>query len=237
MATYLLRRYAGWAALVAGSLEILGLVFLLLFFTLELPQNSSSMRFGYLSDVTPIISAPVNLVVVVILFLLQRKHAPGLGAIATILGIAGILITVWTNIRFVSGEIRLEKQIQLFYISMAFLGSWHILVNALARQSGLLPSRLATFGVLVGVGQLIMFLNSLILGGYNEMVLSGFDGITQDFRLLASLVIGIPMTLIGYLCAPIWLVWLGRVLVREDTRMPSLNQLDSLQTEGKDLMR
>jgi hypothetical protein len=192
------------------------------------------MRFGYLSDVTPIIAAPVNLVLVVILFLLQRKESPGLGATAAFLGIAGILITAWTNIRFVSGEIMLEKQIQLFYISMAFLGSWHILVNALALQDGLLPSRLAIFGVLVGMGQVIMFISSVILGGYDEMVLAGFDGITQDIRLLASLVVGISTALIGYLCAQIWLVWLGRVLVWDDTRMPSLN---SIQTGGKELMQ
>lgn len=236
MSTNLLRRYGGWAALLAGTLEILGLVFLLLFFALELPQNSNSMRFGYLSDVTPIIAAPVSLILVVILFLLQRKESPGLSVIAAILGATGILITAWTNIRFVSGEILLEQQIELFYVSMAFLGSWHILVNSLARQNRLLPSRLSTFGVLVGVGQLIMFLHSLILGGFDEMALSGFDGITQDIRLLASLVIGIPVTLIGYLCAPIWLVWLGRVLVREDTRIHSMNPLASVQAGGKELM-
>jgi len=123
MSTNVLRKYGGWAALVAGSLEVLGLIFLILFFALELPQESSNLRFGYLSDVTPIIVAPVNLVVVVVLFLLRRRDTPGWSAIAAILGITGILITAWTNIRFVSGEILLEKQIQLFYISMAFLGA------------------------------------------------------------------------------------------------------------------
>ena len=229
MSTNVLRKYGGWAALVAGSLEVLGLIFLILFFALELPQESSNLRFGYLSDVTPIIVAPVNLVVVVILFLLRRSDTPSWGAIAAILGIGGILITAWTNIRFVSGEILLEKQIQLFYISMAFLGAWHILVNVLARQNGLLPSRLTTFGVLVGVGQILMFIGSMIVGGYDEM--PGFNEITQDIRLLASLVIGIPMVLIGYLGAPFWLTWLGRVLLREDTKIYSRNQFDAPQTE------
>lgn len=227
MSTHLLRRYGGWAALVAAGLEILGLVFLILFFAVELPQNSSSLRFGYLSDVTPVIVAPVNLVLIVILFLLQRKDSPGLGAIAAILGITGILITAWTNIRFVSGEIMLEKQIQLFYVSMAFLGSWHILVNALARQNGFLPSRLAAFGLLVGVGQLVMFTSSSILGGYDEMVLSGFDAVTMDIRLLVSLVIGIPAALVGFLGAPFWLVWLGRILVRDDQPMPPPQKLEA----------
>lgn len=214
MSTNVLRKYGGWAALLAGALEILVLVFLLLFFALELPQNSSSMRFGYLSDVTPIIAAPVKLGVVVLLFLFQRKDSPGLGAIAATLGITGILIM-------------LEKQIQLFYISMAFLGSWHILVNALARKNGFLPSRLAAFGLLVGVGQLVMFTSSLILGGYDEMVLSGFDAATMDFRLLVSLVIGIPAALVGFLGAPIWLVWLGRTLIRDDQTMPFPQKLET----------
>jgi hypothetical protein len=223
MSTNVLRKYGGWAALVAGTLEILGLVFLLLFFAFELPQNSSNMRFGYLSDVTPIIAAPVNLVLIVILFLLQRKDSPGLGAIAAILGIVGILITAWTNIRFVSGEILLERQIQLFYISMAFLGSWHILVNPLAWRNSLLPSHLATYGVLVGIGQLIMFSSSIMLGGYDEMLVSDIDGITRNIPLLVSLVIGIPAALIGFLGAPIWLVWIGRVFVRDKPGVPSLH--------------
>ena len=231
MSTNVLRKYGGWTALLAGSLEILGLIFLILFFALELPQESSSrLRFGYLSDVTPIIAAPVKLLLVVILFLLQRKDSPGVGIFTALQGMAGILLTAWTNIRFVSGEIMLEKQIQLFYLSMAFLGPWHILVNFLARQKGLLPSRLATFGLLIGAGQLIMFISSVTLGGYEEMVFSGFDGIMQNLRLLASLAIGIPVTLIGYLGAPFWLVLAGRAFIHDHTKTQSLNQLDSLQT-------
>lgn len=229
MSTDLLRRYGGWAALLAGSLEILGLISLILFFALELPQGStSSLRFGYWSDVTPILAAPVELAVVVVLFLLQRKDSSTWSAIAAILGAAGILITAWTNIRFVSGEITLEKQIQLFYISMALLGFWHILVNFLARQTGLLPSRLATFGVLVGVAQVIMFISSVILGGYDEMVLSRFESVTQDINLLVSLVIGITMALIGYLGAPFWLIWLGRALASGNQTMQSLPEREAM---------
>lgn len=58
MATDSLRRYTDWATLVAGGLESLGLIFLILFFALALPQGSTSpLRFRYLSDITPIIVA------------------------------------------------------------------------------------------------------------------------------------------------------------------------------------
>ena len=160
---------------------------------------------------------------VVILFLLQRKDSPGLGVVAAILGATGVLLTAWTNIRFVSGEIGLEKQIELFYLSMAFFGSWHILVNALARREDLLPSRLAALGVLVGIGQLVMFLSSSILGGYDEMFSLGFDRVMQDPRLLLSLAMGIPMALLGYVGAPFWLVWLGRALIRNHPGLPAFH--------------
>src|SRR5690242_16914361 len=134
MNTDQLRRNTGWSALVAGGLEILGLIFLILFFALELPQgDASTLRFGYLSDVTPILVAPVNILMMVMIFLLQRKYATGLSILTVSLGMAGILLAAWTNIQFVSDRISLEQQIQLFYLSLAFLGPWHILVNTLAR--------------------------------------------------------------------------------------------------------
>ena len=228
MTTDRLRRYTGWAALVTGGLEILGLVFLALFFAFELPQGSAStLRFGYLSDVLPILVAPVNIIVVVMIFLLQRKYALGLSIVAAILGMAGILLTAWTNIRFVSDRISLEQQIQLFYLSMAFLGLWHILINLLARIDGSLPSRLTIFGILVGIGQLMMYISSILLGGYAELVSSSFTSVTSNIPLMISLAIGILLALLGYLCAPIWLVWLGQTLLRSQNRTPSLSKMDA----------
>jgi hypothetical protein len=227
MSTDQIRRYAGWAALVAGSVEILGLICLLLFFSLELPQGSTStLRFGYLSDVIPILIAPVNTIVIVMIFLLQRKQAPGFSATAALLGMAGILLTAWTNTMFVSGKITLEQQIQLFYLSLAFLGPWHILVNWLARHGKLLPARLTVFGILVGVGQVILCIGSLLLGEYGDMLVFSPTALMTNIPLLISLVIGIPMALIGYVGAPIWLVGLGKTLLRSDRKIPSLNSPD-----------
>ena len=219
-----LRRNLGWAALVAGIVEILGLVFLILFFTLELPQgNGSSLRFGYLSDVTPILVAPIKLIVVVMLFLLQREHASRLSSFAVILGIAGILLTAWTNIMFVSDKISLEQQIQLFYVSLAFLGPWYILVNSIARHNHSLPSRLTMFGILVGTGQLILRISSFLLGGYDDLFSSSSAALMTNIPLLISLAIGIPMVLIGYLGAPVWLVWLGQTFLRTGNQSVSHN--------------
>lgn len=213
MPTLRIAKYGGWAALAAGSLEILGLLFLILFFALELPQGAgSSLRFGYLSDVTPIIAAPVDLVVVLVMFLLLRKPAPALSVLAALLGTAGILLTAWTNLSFVSGEITLEQQVQWFYISLIFLGPWHILVNSAARKTGSLPRRLTAFGTWVGAGQIILSLASFMPGGNGQTTSLSLADIMQNTPLLIALAMVVPMSLLGYLGAPVWLVWLARVL-------------------------
>jgi hypothetical protein len=223
-----LRRYAGWAALAAGIAEILELLFLLLFFALELPQGSSStLRFGYLSDVTPIIAAPINIIVIVLLFLLQRKQTPGLSTVAIILGLAGSLLTAWASIMCVLERISLEQQTQLFYLSLFFLGLWHILINSLARRDGSLPSPLTIFGILVGIGQLILCIGSPLFGGYGDMFLPSSTAILTKILLLLSLVIGILATLLGYAGAPIWLVWLGQTLLRRENQAPSRSKLST----------
>ena len=212
MSTSVLGRFGGWAALAAGSIEVLGMIFLILFFAVELPQgNTSTLRFGFLSDLLPILAAPFVLAVMTVLSVDQRKTAPQLSVIAALLGIAGTLVVGGTNILFISEEITLEEQIQLFYVSIAFLlGPWHILVNYLARHDGFLPPRLTTFGLLVGMGQVMMFVVSLILGGYDDMIWLSPGGIVNNIPLLISLAISGPMALVGYLGAPVWLLWLGR---------------------------
>jgi hypothetical protein len=229
MPTDRLRRYTGWAALVTGGLEILGLIFLILFFALELPQGSASaLRFGYLSDITPILVAPVKIIVMLMLVWLQRKHGLGLNTVAAILGIAGSLLSAWTNIRFVSDRISLEQQIQRFYLSLVFLGTWHILVNLFARIHGFLPSRLTIVGTLVGIGQLVLYAGSFLLGGYDEVFSSSSSSIMTNIPLLISFAIAIPLAFVGYLGAPIWLMWLGQTFLHSQNRTPSVSNMDAV---------
>ncbi len=164
---------------------------------------------------------------IVLLFLLQRKQTPGLSIITAVLGVAGILLTAQTNILFVSEKISLEQQIQLFYLSLVFLGPWHILINLLGRRDSSLPSRLTMFGILVGIGQLILCISSLLLGGYEDMF-SSSTAILTNLPLLLSLMIGIPMALLGYIGTPIWLLWLGQTLLRSENQAPSPNKLNTM---------
>jgi predicted transcriptional regulator YdeE len=94
------------------------------------------------------------------------------------------------------------------------------LVNALARHNGSLPSRLTLFGIFVGIGQLVMYIGSFLVGGYDEIFQSGFTAIMEKIPFLISLVIGIPLAFLG---APVWLVWLGQALLRTQNTTPALS--------------
>ena len=226
MLTHPLSRYGGWATLVAGIIGILATLSLFLFFAIEAPQGfDSAFRFGFLSDVLPIIAAPPALVVIAVLFQAQRKGAPQWSAVAALLGTTGVLILAATNILFVLGRITLEEQTQRYFISLVPMGLWHILVNTLARRDGFLPARLTWFGILVGVGQILSFVILYVLDGYNAMFSSNPAMIWANALSIISLVIGV----FGYIVPPIWLVWLGRVLVREANRNESIHTTASFQ--------
>jgi hypothetical protein len=122
---------------------------------------------------------------------------------------------------FVSDKISLEQQTQLFFVSLALLGPWYIVVNSIARHHHSLPSRLTMFGILVGAGQLIVSISSFLLGGYDNLFSSSTAAIMTNIPLLIFLAIGIPMFLIGFLGAPVWLVWLGQTFLRSGNQSVS----------------
>jgi hypothetical protein len=213
--TVSMTKTGGWAALAAGGIGILAATALILFFTFEAPQGGDGpYRFGFLSDILPIFSSALALVVVVVLYQAQRKSAPGRSAIAALLGIAGNLFLVVIYSLFVLDRITLEQQIQGYFVSLAPLGLWLILVNILGRNNGLLPSRLVKFGILVGVAQIFSFAFLYVLDGYNAMATNPAM-VTANALLLISLVVGILMGVLGYFGSPIWLAWLGGVVLRE----------------------
>jgi hypothetical protein len=72
-----------------------------------------------------------------------------------------------------------------------------------------------------------MFILSVVLGGYDDMLASDSTAIMTNIPLLISLAIGILIALLGYFGAPIWLMWLGRTLLAEDRGMQSHYKLEA----------
>jgi hypothetical protein len=221
------RRYGGWAALAVGILGLLTILFTILFFAFEAPQavkdvaqgNTRFYPFGFLSDLLPILASLSAWVVIVVLYRLERKGAPQLSAVAALLGIAGNLglVVGGTLIIFhdITGAetITVMQQILITLMSSGPLGLWQILVNYRARRDGLLPSRLTGFGILLGAGQMAEFVMLSLFGGWSAAATSSPAVVVSNYPLLIALIIGVGGGLVGYIGAPVWAIWLGRVFL------------------------
>ena len=230
MSTHPFSRYGGWAALAAGSLGIFATVCLILFFAVEAPLGSASpFPFGFFSDILPIFAAPLAVVVYIVFYQAQWQSAPQWSTAAAGLGITGSTALAVVHTLFVMERINLEEQIAGYFLSMVPLGLWHLLVNTQARRDGTLPARLASFGVLMGACQVLSFVFLFVLGGYNASSSADLAAITANLPLLIFLMIAYPVSVLGYIGPPIWLVWLGQVLIRENTRSETNHPPASVQ--------
>lgn len=213
MDTHTVIRYGSWAALAAGIIGVFAAISLILFFMIEAPRGTeSAFRFGFLSDLLPIFAAPLAIAACIVIFRAQQQSAPQWSIAALLLGITGNLILAAVYFLFVLKRITLEQQITGYLIAMAPLGVWFLLVNLLARGGGLLTTRLAIFGILVGVCQLVTVVIYFAVGGSQAWVSMNFAQIQANPPLFVALGIYTLIGLFSYFGSPVWLVWLGRVL-------------------------
>jgi hypothetical protein len=222
-----LRRYGGGAAFAVGIMGLLTILFTILFFAFEAPQAVKDIAqgitrfypFGFLSDLLPILASLSAWVVIVVLYQLERKGAPQLSAVAALLGIAGNLGIAVGGILIMFHDITgahtitVMEQILITLMSSGPLGLWQILVSYRARRDGLLPSHLTGFGILLGAGQMAAFVMLSLFGGWSAAASSSPAVILSNYPLLISLVIGVGGGLVGYIGAPVWAIWLGRVFL------------------------
>jgi hypothetical protein len=226
----MLRKNGGWAALAAGGISLTAAIALMLFFTVEAPQSAgSSYRFGFLSDVLPILAAIPMSVVIAVFYRAQRKVAQPVSMAAALMGMAGSLFLAAVYVLFVFNRITFEEQFLGYMISMAPLGLWYLLVCTLAQYHGSLPARLLRSGSLLGVSQLLTFVIFIALGGYNAMAASTPEAILANPPLAIFLGAGFLMGSLGYFGPPVWLIWLGRALLRQI----SLNETGSYRVPAQ----
>jgi hypothetical protein len=215
------RRYGGGAALAVGVVGFLAILFSILFFAFEAPQAVKDVAqgiagfypFGFLSDALPILVALAGVVVIVVLYGLERKGAPQLSVVAALLGIVGNLGIAVSSILIVFHAITVNEQILITFICSGPLGLWQILVSYRARRDGLFPPRLTRFGILIGAGQVTEFVMFILFGGFGAAASSNAAAILSNIPLLITLAIGTIGGLLAYLGAPIWSIWLGRLFL------------------------
>jgi len=211
-------RVGGWAALISGSLMLLGFLALVLMFQAMSAGPQAAGRFslfGHLNDLTPLAALLPVLVLAAVFFLLEWKNAPGLSIAALLFGIAAFVVPAVMSVLFMNEEIDLVQQAQYMYLMFGPLGVWLLLVCFLARRESLLPSRVTASGLVMGGVHIVAFVAVMLLTGLGFFRSPTIEAILSDPLLLVVVAVGLIPTAIAYYGLPLWYIWLGGAMLRE----------------------
>jgi hypothetical protein len=186
----------GWVAVAVGTIQLIGLVFLIVFFMIGQP-------FGTLNDICIGLAGLLSGVLASLLFALLPAQPAALSRLA--LGAAGLgalivavgsVLVIFRITGWVLAGLYTE-------FGNAFIGLWLLALLAWARSGPDWPRGLVILGLITGA---CMALGLLTLPG----ILRGID----TFDAIPWYVnVGQASGLGWILLFPIWCLWLGRVLL------------------------
>lgn len=181
-----LSRYAGWSAFVSAIATILGLVTLLMFFTLGQP-------WGTINDTTSVILALSIIPVLLALHRLHRRNTPIVSLATFVIGVLATLVAAVFQILLIIRVFVFEQTAIVVPVAFGIFGASLMVYCYLDRANKSLSRTLAWLGMIAGAGYAVIIVG-YILGG-------------QDSPLVS---IGGLTAVIFY---PIWAIWFGRILL------------------------
>ena len=186
----------GWVAMATGIAGLLGLAFIILFFTVGQP-------FGTLNDICIGLVAILSAVLAWLLYPGHHAQSPLLSQVALILALLGSLVVVVGSELVISGVKGWFLAGLYMAAGNALIGLWLLGLNYSALQGSSWPFSLTILGLVSGV---ILAFGLLTIPG----ILSGIDSMES-----AAWFVNIGQAgALGYLILfPIWCVLLGRVLL------------------------
>jgi hypothetical protein len=181
-----LSSYAGPSALVSAIASIVGLVTLIIFFSLGEP-------WGTINDMASVVQALSTLPVLLFLYRLHQQEAPILSLAAFVIGAIGMLIAIVFQSLLILRVITFAQTAVASPVGFGLLGIPLLWFGYRDFLSGTMPRGVALLGILTGAG-FVALMAGVLLGG-QEHPLTAIGG------LIAG---------IGY---PVWAIWLGRILL------------------------
>jgi len=127
-----LTRFARWCAYMSGAVSILGIAFLIAFFTV-------GDEFGPLNDIAVIVQYTLMLPIAILVHKLVRPYAPGLSHVATAMGIGGMLAVIVLQTLLVIGILPFGQQIRMVIPAFLVALVWFVLTGSLGRHTEQLP--------------------------------------------------------------------------------------------------
>ncbi|MEK7326928.1 MAG: hypothetical protein AAB217_16920 [Chloroflexota bacterium] len=186
----------GRVAIAIGAVTLIGFVFIVLFFILNI------RLLGSLNDACIALAAILGAALAWLMHPLYRAQSPRWSRLALAVAVIGALIVAlgaWLVISAATGYF-----LAALYMTFGngLIGLWVLGFNRAAAQTGRWPRRLGWFGQLTGI---IMLVGLITLFG----VLGGVD---SDVNPPWHVNLGNVGMLGWYLLFPIWSVWLGYTL-------------------------
>ena len=126
---------AGWCAYISGVVCILGIVFLVLLYTL-----GTGSIFGPLNDIAVVIQYTLALPIVVALHQLLRPYGSGLSLAAVLIGLAAMLAVIVLQILLVAGVTSFGQQVGWVIGAFMFIVAWFVIVERLGRSTDETPN-------------------------------------------------------------------------------------------------
>jgi hypothetical protein len=200
-------RYAGWLAYVSAALTIVAAVILVSQYYYALtpgayaPGGVSPEDLAHLNEKVGLVVPLFMLPLPVALHRLTSHPGWGLNWVAMALGVLGWLTITVTQALLIITRISFEVTQPFAMVGLTLIGVWMILANHLARARGALGRWLSWLGELIGVS----FVLAVV-----AIVLS----MLSDALIGVVFVLAIPGALAFVVGFPIWLIGLGRRLLR-----------------------
>jgi len=187
----------GWVAIATGIAGLLGLAFIILFFT------TRGRPFGTLNDICIGLAATLSAVLAWMLFPQFHALSPQLSRVALVAALAGALVVVVGSVLVISRVTGWYLAGLYMSAGNALLGLWLLGLSYSARQGHAWPQSLIVFGLVVGV---IMALGLAAIPGIFRRI-DSWDAAPWYVNYVGQA--GGLGWLVSY---PIWCLWLGRVL-------------------------
>jgi hypothetical protein len=156
----------GWAAYLSAAATVVTFVTGVLFFTVGQP-------FGTIQDASSALQVLLMPPIALVLYFLSRPHAPALSLLATVVGIAGMLVAGTFQVLLVFRAVQFAPTIRPTLTAGGAIGVWLVMVGAIGIASGTLPSGLAWWGIVAGGGYILLVIGFWLGGQQHPLFWTG----------------------------------------------------------------
>jgi len=186
----------GCTAVASGVVALIGLIFIILFFTVGQP-------FGTLNDLCISLAAILSGGLAIMLYRVHHAQSPYLSLLALIVALVGALVVAAGSVLVISGRAGWFLAGLYMTAGNALIGLWLLALNFSARLDNPWSGGLVVFGWVVGA---IMAVGLIAIPG----ILRGIDAQDSAPWFVNAGYVGSLGWMILY---PIWCILLGRTLL------------------------